>query len=95
MRQEESYKGRQGNWTHAWPRYVKGNGQTVCAITDKPFEETIGEKREDVRPNNDAGGSQRQGGVDAAEEKVEEVEVKTPKDIQKAPPTKFPVTMRV
>ena len=38
-KQEEPHKDRQGNWKEAWPHYVKSNGQKVCVITERPFEE--------------------------------------------------------
>ena len=42
------HKDRQGNWRQTWPLNVKGNGQQVCAITDKPCDEAS-EERRDVR----------------------------------------------
>ena len=40
IKQEEPYKDRQGNWKQVWSHDVEGNGQKVCAITGKLFEET-------------------------------------------------------
>ena len=39
-RQDEPYQDKQGKWKQAWPYYVKGHGPKVCAITDKPVEES-------------------------------------------------------
>ena len=71
-----------------WPHFVKGNGQQICAITDKPFEDAKGEMGRLGR-KKDAGESKRQAGVDAAKE-VEDVEKEMPRRIRRAPPTKFP-----
>ena len=47
----------------------KEMGKKLCAITDKLFEKTKEERWEDVRAKRMAGGSPRQGGVEAAKEK--------------------------
>ena len=49
VRQDKFYQDMQGHWKQAWPYYVKGNWQNVCAITDKPVEESSEEQGEDVR----------------------------------------------
>ena len=49
IKQDKPYQDRQGNWKQAWPHYVKGNEQKVCAITDKFVEEPSEGKWEDGR----------------------------------------------
>ena len=67
--QDEPCKDRQGIWKHNRPHYVKGNGQNVCVITDKPFEETSEEKGEDVRAKRMQVVGERKGSVDTTKEK--------------------------
>ena len=64
------------------------------AITDKPLEETEGDRWEDARANMQDGVKDREV-VTPLRKNVKEVVEEMSKGIRKALPTKFPPTMRL